>query len=227
MYSNTFDIIRDNSHTMARSIDSKCKKCRRAGEKLFLKGDRCGSPKCAIVRKPYAPGAHGKSKGKSRGLSEYGKQLAMKQRIKRIYGVLERQFRKHYDEIKNKQGVTGDLFVARLETRLDNVVYRMGFSSSRAGARQLVNHGLINVNGKKVTIPSFWVKVGNMISVNENKINKNYFKNYSQVLKNKKDFPAWIQFDGEKMEGKVVASPQRGDAGSAIDPQMVVEYYSR
>jgi small subunit ribosomal protein S4 len=210
---------------MARSIDAKCRKCRRAGEKLFLKGDRCSSPKCAMIRKPYAPGAHGKRV--SRGLSEYGKQLAMKQRIKRIYGVLERQFRKHFDEIKNKQGVTGDLFVARLEMRLDNVVYRMGFSSSRSGARQLVNHGSMKVNGKKVDVPSFWVKTGDVVSVNGTKISKNYFKNNAEILKGKKDFPVWVQFDAEKMEGKVIASPQRGDAGSSIDPQMVVEYYSR
>jgi len=210
---------------MARSIDAKCRKCRRAGEKLFLKGDRCSSPKCAVVRKPYAPGVHGKKK--SRGLSEYGKQLAMKQRIKRIYGVLERQFRKHFDEIKNKQGVTGDLFIARLEMRLDNVVYRMGYSSSRSGARQLVNHGLINVNGKNVDIPSFWVKVGDVISINKTKTEKNYFKNQSQILKNKKDFPVWIQFDGAKLEGKTISSPQRGNIDSSIDPQMIVEYYSR
>ena len=210
---------------MARSTDSKCKKCRRAGEKLFLKGDRCDSPKCAMIRKPYAPGAHGKKI--SRGLSEYGKQLAMKQRIKRIYGVMERQFRNHFDEIKNKQGVVGDLLISRLELRLDNVVYRMGFSSSRSGARQLVNHGLIKVNGKKVDVPSFWVKVGSAIAINETKINKNYFKNQAQFLKNKKDFPAWIQFNPENMEGKIIAVPQREDVGSAVDPQMIVEYYSR
>lgn len=210
---------------MARSTDSKCKKCRRAGEKLFLKGDRCDSPKCAMIRKPYPPGAHGKKV--SRGGSEYGKQLAMKQRIKRIYGVLERQFRKHFDEIKNKQGVTGDLFISRLELRLDNVAYRMGLYSSRSGARQLVNHGLIKVNGKKVDVPSFWVKVGDVISINETKKDKNYFKNQAQFLKNKKDFPVWIQFNPETMEGKVIAAPQRGDVGSTVDPQMIVEYYSR
>lgn len=210
---------------MARTTDAKCKKCRRAGEKLFLKGDRCGSPKCAMIRKPYAPGAHGKKV--SRGLSEYGKQLAMKQKIKRIYGILERQFRKHFEEIKNKQGVTGDLFLARLEMRLDNVVYRMGFSSSRTTARQLVNHGAFRVNQKKINVPSFKVKVGDLISVSKFKENKNYFKNQSQILKNKKDFPSWIQFDGEKMEGKVISAPSRSDIGSGIDPQMVVEYYSR
>jgi small subunit ribosomal protein S4 len=211
---------------MARSIDSKCKKCRRAGEKLFLKGDRCSTPKCAMIRKPYAPGAHG-GKKTSRGLSEYGRQLAMKQRIKRIYGVMERQFRKHFDEIKNKSGVVGDLFLASLEMRLDNVVYRIGYSVSRSGARQLVNHGLIKVNGKKVDVPSFWTKIGDTISINETKANKNYFKNQSQILKNKKDFSAWIQFDPEKMEGKIISLPQRGDVGASIDAQMVVEYYSR
>lgn len=210
---------------MARSIDAKCKKCRRAGEKLFLKGDRCGSPKCAMIRKPYAPGAHGKKV--SRGLSEYGKQLSMKQRIKRVYGIMERQFKNHFEEIRNKPGVTGDLFLARLEMRLDNVAYRMGFGTSRTAARQLVNHGAIKVNGKKVSIPSFEVKIGDMISINETKLNNNYFKSHSQILKNKKDFPVWIQFDTEKMEGKAISSPQKEDIGSNIDPQMVVEYYSR
>jgi len=210
---------------MARSIDAKCKKCRRSQEKLFLKGDRCNSPKCAMIRKPYAPGAHGKSV--SRGLSEYGRQLSMKQKIKRIYGVFERQFRKHFDEIKNKQGVTGDLFLARLEMRLDNVAYRMGFAASRAASRQLVNHGYFRVNGKKVDVPSFGVKVGNTITVNQTKASKNYLKNQSQFLKNKKDFPSWIQFDQSKMEGKVIAIPQRNEIGTSVDPQMVVEYYSR
>jgi small subunit ribosomal protein S4 len=210
---------------MARSIDSKCKKCRKAGEKLFLKGDRCDSPKCAMVRKPYPPGIHGKKI--SRGLSEYGKQLAAKQKVKRIYGIMERQFKKHFDEIKNKPGVIGDLFISRLEMRLDNVVYRMGFSSSRSGARQLVSHGFIKVNGKKVDVPSFWVKVGSVINVNKAKTEKNYFKNQVQFLKNKKDFPAWIQFDPESIEGKVIAVPQKEDIGLAVDPQIIVEYYSR
>lgn len=212
---------------MARSIDAKCRKCRRAGEKLFLKGDRCGSPKCAVVRKPYPPGMHGNGKSKSRGLSEYGRQLAMKQKIKRVYGIMENQFRKHFEEIKNKKGVTGDIFLARLEMRLDNVVHRMGFSASRATARQLVNHGAFKLNGKKASIPSCEVKVGDTIVINRAKGNNSYFKNCSQVIKNKKDFPAWIQFDQEKMEGKIISMPQRSDVGSGLDSQMVVEYYSR
>lgn len=210
---------------MARSIDAKCRKCRRAGEKLFLKGDRCFTPKCAIIRRAYGPGVHGK-KG-SRGKSEYGTQLAAKQKIKRIYGVLERQFRKHFREVKARAGSTGDLLMTRLEMRLDNVVYRLGFASSRSQARQLVNHGLMSVNGKKVTIPSYEVKIGQIISMNPTKKEKNYFKNLLQVIKNKKDFPAWLSFDGQKLEGKVVALPGKDDTGINVDAQVVVEYYSR
>ncbi len=210
---------------MARDLGSKCKKCRRASEKLFLKGERCASPKCAMVRRPYAPGAHGKSV--SRGASEYGKQLAMKQKIKRIYGVLERQFRKHYEEISGKQGVTGDLLMARLEMRLDNVVRRMGFASAPSLARQLVNHGSFMVNGKRVTIPSYEVKIGDVISINPLKAENVYFNNQKQWIQNKKDVPAWLLLDGAKLEGKIVSVPSREDVGVHVDPQMVVEYYSR
>lgn len=211
---------------MARDLlGSKCKRCRRASEKLFLKGDRCNSAKCAISRRPYAPGVHGKNI--SRGLSEFGKQLAMKQRIKRMYGVLEKQFRKHYDEISNKPGVTGDLLMSRLELRLDNVVRKMGLASSPIQARQLVTHGAFLVNGKKLTIPSCWIKVGDVVSVKESKKDNAYFKNQAQSLGNKKDFPRWIEFNVSKLEGKVVALPTREDVGIQVDPQMVVESYSR
>jgi len=211
---------------MARDLlGSKCKRCRRAGEKLFLKGDRCNTPKCAVVKKAYAPGIHGKNM--SRGLSEYGKQLAMKQRIKRMYGVLEKQFRNHYDEIKRKKGVTGDLLMARLEMRLDNVVKKMGFASSPSLARQLVTHGAFSVNGKSVTIPSYKVSVGDVIGISPSKKEKTYFIGQMQLLKNKKDFPKWITFDQAKLEGTVVAMPTREDIGIRVDPQMVVEAYSR
>lgn len=211
---------------MARDLlGSKCKRCRRASEKLFLKGDRCDSAKCAIARRPYAPGAHGKNI--SRGLSEYGKQLAMKQRIKRMYGVLERQFRKHYEEIENKPGVTGDLLMERLEMRLDNVVRKIGFANSPMQARQLVTHGLFLVNGKKITIPSYKVKIGDVIGIKESKKEKEFFKNQIQTLSAKKNFPRWIQFDQAKMEGKVIASITREDVGIHVDPQLVVESYSR
>lgn len=211
---------------MARDLlGSKCKRCRRAGEKLFLKGDRCNTPKCAVVKRPYAPGAHGKTM--SRGQSEYGRQLAMKQRIKRMYGVLEKQFRNHYREVESKSGVTGDLLMARLEMRLDNVVRRSGFASSPIQARQLVNHGSILVNGKSVDVPSFEVKVGDVISIKETKKEKTYFKNLMPIFKNRKDFPAWILVDTNKFESKVVSIPTRSDIGIQVDPQMVVESYSR
>ena len=211
---------------MARDLlGSKCKRCRRASEKLFLKGDRCDSPKCAIARRPYAPGVHGKNM--SRGLSEYGKQLAMKQRIKRMYGILEKQFRKHYEEIENKQGVTGDLLMERLEMRMDNVVRKMGFANSPIQARQLVTHGAFLVNGKKSSIPSYRIKMGDIISIKESKKDNEYFKNQIQSLKNKKNFPRWVQFDQTKLEGKVIAQVSREDVSIQVDPQMVVESYSR
>lgn len=210
---------------MARVLDSKCKKCRRAGEKLFLKGDRCYSPKCAIIRKPYPPGMHGKRF--SRGQSEYGKQLSMKQKIKRIYGIMENQFRKHFQEVRKKKGVLGDMFLARLEMRLDNIIYRIGLSSSRSLARQLVNHGSIKVNGRKVDIPSYEVRVGDVISISESGKSNNYFKNQLQVLKNKKNFPSWINFDSSTMEAKIKSIPKREDIDANVDAQLVVEYYSR
>ena len=211
---------------MARDLlGSKCKRCRRASEKLFLKGDRCNSAKCGVSRRPYAPGVHGKSI--SRGLSEFGKQLAMKQRIKRMYGILEKQVRKHYDEIQNKPGVTGDLLMTRLEMRLDNVVRKMGFASSPIQARQLVTHGAFLVNGKKLTIPSCKINVGDVVGVRESKRENAYFKNQVQLLSNKKDFPRWIEFNVSKMEGKVISLPTREDVGIHVDPQMVVESYSR
>ncbi|HAV11061.1 MAG TPA: 30S ribosomal protein S4 [Candidatus Moranbacteria bacterium] len=210
---------------MARDLDSKCKKCRRAGEKLFLKGDRCNSAKCAVVRRPYAPGQHGKNI--SRGLSEFGKQLAMKQRIKRMYGVLEKQFRRHFDEAKGKKGVTGDMLMARLELRLDSVVRKMGFSQAPAQARQLVTHGHFTVNGKKVDIPSFEVKIGDVIGINETKKDGAFFASQLPIVKNKKDFPSWMQFDTAKFEGKVISLPTRDEIDVHVDPQMIVEYYSR
>lgn len=210
---------------MARSIDAKCRKCRRAGEKLFLKGERCNSPKCAMIRKPSVPGVHGKKM--SRGGSEYGKQLAMKQKIKRIYGILEKQFRKHFADAQKKKGVLGDNLMARLELRLDNVVYRCGFAPSRSLARQLVNHGAFRVNGRKVDIPSFETKVGDVISISEFKKEKNYFKNQAQFLKNRKEQISWISFDPAQMEAKIISRPDRASVGVSVDPQMVVEYYSR
>ena len=210
---------------MARDVSAKCRRCRRTGEKLFLKGDRCGTAKCGMVRRAYAPGVHGKKV--SRNQSGYGVQLAAKQKIKRIYGVLEKQFRKHFEEAASKPGITGDMLLARLEMRLDSIVYRIGLASSRAQARQIVNHGLIKVNGRKVTIPSFEVKVGDIVSANGSKLGKNYFKNIDQAIKNKKDFPSWIRFDASKMEAEIVSVPMRDEIGINVDAQIIVEYYSR
>ena len=164
-----------------------------------MKGDRCATPKCALVQRNYAPGVHA-NKGK-RNVSEYGLQLAGKQKIKRSYGVSERQFRKHFEEGEGKSGFAGEMLMARLEKRLDNVVYRLGLAVSRAQARQLVAHGFISVNGKKLDIPSFEVKLGNIISIHTPKKVRKYVKNMETALAHKKDFPSWIQFKKESMEG--------------------------
>lgn len=210
---------------MARSIDAKCRKCRRAKEKLFLKGDRCGTPKCGMIRRAYVPGMHGKKM--SRNSSEYGTQLAVKQKIKRVYGILEKQFRGHFDEVKNKKGIIGDLLLERLEMRLDNVVYRMGLGNSRSQARQLVNHGWIKINGRKVDIPSAKVKIGDIVSLNSAKTGKNYFKNIEPILKKKKDFPGWMTFDAKEYSAKINSLPKRDEIGINADAQVIVEYYSR
>lgn len=209
---------------MARIMD-KCTLCRRAGEKLFLKGDRCLSPKCAIARRPYAPGVHGQTP--TRGGSEFGRQLAMKQKIKRLYGVMERQFRNHFEEARKRRGIIGDQLLSRLERRLDNVVYRLGFASSRAQARQLVGHKMFEVNGKRLNISSFEVKIGDTIVLKQTKSGKTYFKNLIETLKNKKDVPHWLELDAEKFTGKMLALPSREDIGVRVDAQMVVEYYSK
>jgi small subunit ribosomal protein S4 len=208
-------------------LSAKCKLCRRAGEKLFLKGDRCNTPKCAIVRKPSPPGMHGaKSR---RAQSEYAQQLAMKQRIKRIYVILERQLNKYFQEVKNKPGVIGDLLMQKLEMRLDNVVYRAGLASSRRQARQLVNHSLFQVNGKNASIPSIGLRIGDKIGIKEGKSNKNYVKQVMAAVKESKGagLPGWLQLDPKKAVIEVKNKPTRDDFGSGIDAQMVVEFYSR
>jgi len=210
---------------MAKNLDSKCKLCRRAGEKLFLKGERCFGPKCAMSRRPYAPGVHGQNARRSS--SEFGRQLAMKQKIKRIYGVLERQFRNHFEEAASLTGITGDHLLSRLERRLDNVVYRLGFAASRSQARQLVGHKMFEVNGKRQNIPSAEVKVGDVIKIKVSKQQKNYWKNLAEILANKQDVPHWLALDVANGEGRVIAMPVREDVGVSVDPQMVVEYYSK
>lgn len=197
----------------------KCKVCRRAGESL------CGREKCAFKRRPYAPGQHGQNARRSS--SEFGRQLAMKQKIKHIYGVLERQFRKHFQEASQVSGITGDNLLSRLERRMDNVVFRLGFASSRAQARQLVGHKMFEVNGKRLNIPSAEMKVGDVITVKSNKLQKNYWKNLAETLEKKNDVPHWLSLDAKKGEGKIIAMPTREDVGISVDPQMVVEFYSK
>ena len=208
---------------MARIIEPDCRQCRREGCKLFLKGERCTTKKCAMERRPVIPGQHGNSKRRV-AFSEYGTQLREKQKVKRMYGVLEKQFRDYYEEANKKQGVTGSYMLSLLERRLDNVVYRMGIGASRKQARQIVNHGLITVNGKRVNIASFRVKAGDVIAVKENKQNNEMFKNLkgSRVV-----MPKWLEFDTNALSGKIVTLPSREDIDGDIKEQLIVELYSR
>ncbi|HHX58710.1 MAG TPA: 30S ribosomal protein S4 [Candidatus Moranbacteria bacterium] len=211
---------------MAKNLGSKCKLCRRAGEKLFLKGDRCATPKCALVRKAYKPGMHG-PKGEGRGLSDYGSQLKEKQKLKRSYGLSEQQFRKHLVEAQSKQGVVGDNLMSRLEMRLDNVVYRLGFASSRSQARQMVSHKAFLLNGRSLNIPSAEVKVGDEIQVKKHKADRKYFKDLQLVLKGGANIPKWLSLDPAELKGKVLSNPTREEIGLGFDLASVIEFYSR
>lgn len=206
---------------MARYTDASCRLCRREGQKLFLKGERCYSPKCAIEKRNYAPGQHGQSRKK---VSEYGLQLREKQKAKRFYGVLETQFRNYFEKAAKKKGITGENLLIMLETRLDNAVFRMGFASSRKEARQLVRHGHFIVNGVKQNIPSFPVKAGDSIKVKEKSASSPKFKEIKDMSIS---VPAWITVDVEKLEGKVVAMPRREDIDTPIAEHLIVELYSK
>lgn len=208
---------------MARSTDPQCKQCRREGEKLFLKGERCTTPKCAMVRRAYAPGDHGEKGGRP---TQYGKQLRAKQKVKRIYGVLERQFRRYYDAATSQDGVTGDLLLEKLERRLDNVIYRLGMASSRRQARQLVSHAEFTVNGNKVSIPSFIVSPGDVIAIKEEKKNKKYFTELAKKITDK-NIPAWLSLDPKEMKAEILTNPTKNDVDLSMDMQLIVELYSR
>ena len=208
---------------MARYTDEQCRICRREGQKLFLKGSRCYSDNCSISRRNYAPGQHGQKRAK---LSEYGTQLREKQKTKSYYGVGEKQFRGYFQMASNKKGVTGDNLLQILESRLDNVVYRLGFGASRAQARQLVNHGQFEVNGKKVDIPSYLVKAGDVITVRENKkenatIKANVEANAARPV------PAWLELNNETLSGKVVRLASREDVDIPVEEHLIVELYSK
>ncbi len=208
---------------MARYTDAVCKKCRREGIKLFLKGERCNSNKCAIDRRSYAPGQHGKSRAK---LSEYGLQLRAKQRAKNYYRVSETQFRKYYDEAFRREGITSDVLFEQLELRLDNVAYRMGVGTSRAESRQLVGYGMLEVNGRKVNIPSYICKVGDVIKVRDTKKDN---KTVVSVLEaNKlKAIPSWLEFDKKNLTAKVLRKPVREDVDLEVQENLIVELYSK
>ena len=209
---------------MARYTGSVCRLCRREGTKLFLKGDRCYSAKCAISKRPTPPGMHGQARAKK--MSEYGMQLREKQKVRRTYGVLETQFRRTFDNADRMKGITGDNLLSLLERRLDNVVYRLGYASTRREARQLVNHGHYTVNGKRVNIPSYTVNVGDVIAVCENSCSATRFKK----MKEDDAFiaaPKWLERDKNTLSGKVIALPARDDIDFEIAENLIVELYSK
>ena len=222
---------------MSRYKEEQCRICRREGQKLFLKGSRCYTDKCAISRRNYAPGEHGQKKAK---LSEYGIQLREKQKTKAFYGVRENQFRKYFEMASNRKGITGENLLILLESRLDNVVYRLGYGSSRPQARLLVNHGLFEVNGRKVSIPSYLVKPGDVIKVREIKKDKTIVK--ENVRENKKDkaivkenaeasasrpVPAWLEKNAQDFSGKIVRLASREDVDIPVEEHLIVELYSK
>lgn len=209
---------------MARNLDPKCKQCRRVCEKLFLKGERCFTPKCPIVKRNYPPGQHG-VKGKSR-LSGYGIQLQEKQKVKRMYRLLENQFANYFTKAFQKKGNTGELFLRSLEQRLDNVVYRLGLASSRDLARQLVGHGHITVNGERVTVPSFRVRVGDVVAVAPSSVHAGVFATVKKETPQQR-VPGWLTFDAKKMEGRAAREPSEQELNQGIQVQLIVEYYSR
>ena len=208
---------------MARYKDEQCRICRREGQKLFLKGSRCYSDKCSVSRRNYAPGEHGQKRKK---LSEYGTQLREKQKTKSFYGVGEKQFRKYFVMASNKKGITGENLLQILESRLDNVVYRLGFGTSRAQARQLVNHGQFDVNGKKVDIPSYLVKPGDVISVREIKKENKTIK-ANMEANSARPIPTWLERDAEKLSGKVIKLASREDVDIPVEEHLIVELYSK
>ena len=208
---------------MSRYKDEQCRICRREGQKLFLKGSRCYTDKCSVTRRNYAPGEHGQGRKK---ISEYGTQLREKQKTKAFYGVGEKQFRKYFEMAENKKGITGENLLQILESRLDNVVYRLGFGSSRAQARQLVNHGHFEVNGKKVDIPSYLIKAGDVIAVREIKKDNKIIKENLEVNA-AKPVPEWLEKDAEKMQGKVVRLASREDVDIPVEEHLIVELYSK
>jgi small subunit ribosomal protein S4 len=217
---------------MAKYTESVCKLCRREGEKLFLKGERCYSPKCSFDKRSYAPGQHGRSGGRGgRGgaagrESDYAKQLRAKQKARRIYGVYEAQFRRYYGKALKSRGITGLMLLQILESRLDNVVYRLGYASSRAHARLLVTHGHFVVNGRRTDIPSMTLKIGDQVAVREGSSKTKYFQELTPLAENR-NIPTWLGRDIKTLSGSVLRLPDRSEIEGSLNEQLIVEYYSR
>lgn len=209
---------------MGRNLKPKCKICRRVGEKLFLRGERCFTSKCILVKRNYPPGMHGVKKATR--LTGYGMQLREKQKAKQIYGIVEKQFRNYFRKASKKKGDTSESLLQLLELRLDNIVYRLGFAKSRAQARQIVQHGHILVNNKKVNIPSFQVKPKDTIALREKSLKLAPFVDLPKILE-KHELPSWLSLDSKKMEGRVLGMPTKEELKVPFDIKMIVEYYSR
>ena len=209
---------------MARNLDAKCRQCRREGEKLFLKGEKCFTDKCAVERRAYPPGQHGQKKNTR--MSDYGGQLREKQKLRRIYGLLEGQFRLTYRAAEMQRGITGESLLQLLESRLDNVSYRMGFGASRSEARQTVRHNGVLVNGKRVNIPSYQVRPGDVVEVAERARAQLRIKAALQAAE-QRGFPEWIEVDAKAMKGTFKAKPQRSELPATINEHLVVELYSK
>lgn len=208
---------------MARNLDPKCRQCRREGEKLFLKGEKCFTDKCGVERRSYAPGQHGQKQAR---LSGYAVQLREKQKLRRTYGTLEKQFRGYYQKADRIRGVTGENLLQLLEGRLDNVAYRMGFGASRTEARQVVRHNAILVNGRRVNIPSYQVKPGDVVEVTEKAKQQLRIKGAAEAAE-QRGFPEWIEVDVKALKGTYKAKPQRAELPSTINEHLVVELYSK
>ncbi len=209
---------------MARNLDPKCRQCRREGEKLFLKGEKCFTDKCAIEKRNFPPGQHGQRRNQR--LSDYGVQLREKQKLRRIYGVLEGQFRGYYAEADRRKGITGENLLQLLECRLDNVAYRMGFGASRTEARQIVRHNSILVNGKRVNVPSYQVRPGDEVQVADASRNQLRIKGALEAAA-QRGFPEWISVDVKALKGVFKAKPQRDELPATINESLVVELYSK
>jgi small subunit ribosomal protein S4 len=212
---------------MARYTGPVCKLCRREGEKLFLKGERCFTPKCAVERRAYPPGQHGRMAQWQRSrTSDFGDQLRAKQKARRVYGVLERQFRRYYRQALKAPGLTGLTLLQILESRLDNVIYRLGYASSRAQARQLVTHGHFTVNGRRTDIPSMQIRPGDVVEVREGSRNKTLIKDLFAMAE-ERSIPEWVSRDVKKMSGSISRLPERSEIDANLNEQRIVEYYSR